>query len=168
VLRAAKAGLICYRFGVKRVTRWHGKNPVNAADAAKIIFTGLKAAGINLIATLPDINLAQLLHEVEADREALSHALTYYALADYYRDLLGAWDLPRSGGDRAAWKSGGFTQQEIRHRSAFRRIALVAATSAEDSGTDQTLPAGRSSRIILPYVAEFDDVVSEVKHFITC
>jgi hypothetical protein len=30
----------------------------------------LKAAGINLIATLPDINLAELLH-VEADREAL-------------------------------------------------------------------------------------------------
>jgi alkanesulfonate monooxygenase SsuD/methylene tetrahydromethanopterin reductase-like flavin-dependent oxidoreductase (luciferase family) len=28
-------------------------------------------------------------HTYEAAREALSHALTYYALADYYRDLLG-------------------------------------------------------------------------------
>jgi sulfopyruvate decarboxylase subunit alpha len=44
---------------------------VTAEDAARTIFNGLKAAGINLIATLPDINLAQLLHEVEADREVI-------------------------------------------------------------------------------------------------
>ena len=40
-------------------------------DAAKTIFNGLKAAGINLVATLPDINLAHLLHEVEADRDVI-------------------------------------------------------------------------------------------------
>jgi 5,10-methylenetetrahydromethanopterin reductase len=34
-------------------------------------------------------------HTYEAAREALSHALTYYALADYYRDLLGRMDLAR-------------------------------------------------------------------------
>ena len=38
-------------------------------DAARIIFSGLKAAGINLIVTLPDINLAQLLDEVENNEE---------------------------------------------------------------------------------------------------
>lgn len=40
-------------------------------EAAKTIFSGLKAAGISLIATLPDINLAGLLHEVEADRDVI-------------------------------------------------------------------------------------------------
>jgi sulfopyruvate decarboxylase subunit alpha len=44
---------------------------VTAEEAAKVIFKGLKEAGINLIATLPDINLAQLLCEVEEDREVI-------------------------------------------------------------------------------------------------
>jgi sulfopyruvate decarboxylase subunit alpha len=44
---------------------------VNPESAAKILLNGMKAAGINLIATLPDINLSQLLHEVETDREVL-------------------------------------------------------------------------------------------------
>jgi sulfopyruvate decarboxylase subunit alpha len=44
---------------------------VAAVDAARTILSGLKAAGINLIATLPDINLAQLLHEVEEDQEVI-------------------------------------------------------------------------------------------------
>jgi sulfopyruvate decarboxylase subunit alpha len=38
---------------------------VNAEDAAKTILQGLRQAGINLIATLPDVNLADLLSEVE-------------------------------------------------------------------------------------------------------
>src|SRR5215813_1468263 len=45
-----------------------GKTKVTETEAAKTIFNGLKAAGINLVATLPDINLAQLLQQVEADR----------------------------------------------------------------------------------------------------
>jgi alkanesulfonate monooxygenase SsuD/methylene tetrahydromethanopterin reductase-like flavin-dependent oxidoreductase (luciferase family) len=44
-------------------------------------------------------------HSYSAAREALSHALTYYALADYYRDLLGRMDSGRSRSDAAAWKS---------------------------------------------------------------
>jgi sulfopyruvate decarboxylase subunit alpha len=45
---------------------------VNPTEAAKTIVTGLKGAGINLIATLPDVNIADLLREVEEDRE-LTH-----------------------------------------------------------------------------------------------
>jgi sulfopyruvate decarboxylase subunit alpha len=45
---------------------------MNPTEAAKTIVAGLKGAGINLIATLPDVNLADLLREVEADRE-LTH-----------------------------------------------------------------------------------------------
>ncbi len=40
---------------------------MNADEAAKIVAAGLKEAGINLVATLPDINLADLLREVEED-----------------------------------------------------------------------------------------------------
>ncbi|HEY7217156.1 MAG TPA: sulfopyruvate decarboxylase [Candidatus Binatia bacterium] len=40
-------------------------------EAARAIVTGLKLAGINLVATLPDINLASLLHEVEVDGDVL-------------------------------------------------------------------------------------------------
>lgn len=63
--------LIYHQFGVKRVTRSDRKVAVTSEDAAKIIFNGLKAAGINLVATLPDINLSQLLYEVEVDREVI-------------------------------------------------------------------------------------------------
>jgi sulfopyruvate decarboxylase subunit alpha len=44
---------------------------LSAQDAAATIVNGLKNAGIGLIATLPDINLAELLHAVEEDREIL-------------------------------------------------------------------------------------------------
>jgi sulfopyruvate decarboxylase TPP-binding subunit len=39
--------------------------------SAKIIFDGLKTTSINLIVTLPDINLARLLREVEEDRDVI-------------------------------------------------------------------------------------------------
>jgi sulfopyruvate decarboxylase subunit alpha len=44
---------------------------LNSAEAAKTIVTGLKGAGIQMIATLPDVNLSELLREVEDDRELL-------------------------------------------------------------------------------------------------
>ena len=40
-------------------------------DAAKTLITGLKGAGINLVATLPDINLSELLREVDQDRQLI-------------------------------------------------------------------------------------------------
>ena len=42
---------------------------MNASEAAQTIFRGLKDAGINLVATLPDVNLSDLLAEVESDAE---------------------------------------------------------------------------------------------------
>jgi len=44
---------------------------VTAEEAAKTIVGGLKEAGINLVATLPDINLADLLREVDEDTGVL-------------------------------------------------------------------------------------------------
>jgi sulfopyruvate decarboxylase subunit alpha len=63
--------LNCQSFDVKRrsieaITR------VNPVEAGKTIVTGLKSAGIQLIASLPDINLTDLLREIEED-SAIMH-----------------------------------------------------------------------------------------------
>jgi len=108
-------------------------------------------------------------HTYEAAREALGHALTYYALADYYRDLLGRMGFGAEvEAMRAAWKSGGFhSARKLITDRLFQGLPLVAATSAEEV-VEQIQPyqdAG-ATRIILPYVAASDDVVSEMKRFI--
>jgi hypothetical protein len=102
-------------------------------------------------------------------REALSHALTYYALADYYRDLLGRMGFaPEVEAMRAAWKSDGFhAARSLITDRLFQDLPLVAATSAEEvvEQIQPYLEAG-ATRIILPYVASSDDVVGEMKSFI--
>ena len=104
-----------------------------------------------------------------AARDALSHALTYYALADYYRDLLMRMGFGAEvEAMRAAWKSGGFhAARKLVTDRLFTGLPLVAATKAEEI-IEQIKPyqeAG-ATRIILPYVAASDDVVSEVEYFI--
>jgi alkanesulfonate monooxygenase SsuD/methylene tetrahydromethanopterin reductase-like flavin-dependent oxidoreductase (luciferase family) len=102
-------------------------------------------------------------------RDALSHALTYYALADYYRDLLGRMGFGAEvEAMRAAWKSGGFhAARKLVTDRMFSSLPLVAATSAPEV-LEQIKPyveAG-ASRVILPYVAASDDIVGEMKSFI--
>jgi alkanesulfonate monooxygenase SsuD/methylene tetrahydromethanopterin reductase-like flavin-dependent oxidoreductase (luciferase family) len=102
-------------------------------------------------------------------RDALSHALTYYALADYYRDLLGRMGFAAEvEAMRSAWKSGGFhAARKLITDRLFDGLPLVAATSAREV-VEQIKPyadAG-ATRIILPYVSASDDVVGELKGFI--
>ncbi len=104
-----------------------------------------------------------------AARESLSHALTYYALADYYRELLGRMGFTAEvEAMRAAWKEGGFhSARKLVSDRLFEGLPLVAATSAEEV-VEQIKPykeAG-ATRIILPYVAASDDIVGEMKSFI--
>ena len=42
---------------------------MNSTEAAQTIVTALRGAGINLVATLPDVNLSELLRAVEESRE---------------------------------------------------------------------------------------------------
>jgi sulfopyruvate decarboxylase subunit alpha len=42
---------------------------LDSIEAAQTIFKGLRDAGINLVATLPDVNLSDLLREVEEARD---------------------------------------------------------------------------------------------------
>ncbi len=44
---------------------------ITGAEAAKILVNGLKDAGISLIATLPDVNMSDLLHEVEEAQDVI-------------------------------------------------------------------------------------------------
>ena len=102
-------------------------------------------------------------------REALSHALTYYALADYYRDLLGRMGFAQEvEAMRVAWKSGGFhAARKLVTDQMFSSLPLIAATSAAEV-VEQMKPyaAAGATRIILPYVAASQDVVGELKSFI--
>jgi alkanesulfonate monooxygenase SsuD/methylene tetrahydromethanopterin reductase-like flavin-dependent oxidoreductase (luciferase family) len=102
-------------------------------------------------------------------REALSHALTYYALADYYRDLFGRMGFAAEvEAMRSAWKAGGFhAARKLITDRFFNGLPLIAATSATEV-VDQIKPyrdAG-ATRIILPYVAASDDVVGEMQSFL--
>ena len=102
-------------------------------------------------------------------RDALSHALAYYALADYYRDLLGRMGFANEvEAMRAAWKSEGFhAARRLITDRMFRSLPLVAATSALEV-VEQIKPYAEAgaTRIILPYVAASEDLVNEMKSFI--
>jgi len=108
-------------------------------------------------------------HRYETAREALSHALTYYALADYYRVLLGRMGFAEEvEAMHAAWKSGGFhAARKLISDRLFNGMPMVAATSAQEvvEKIQPFFDAG-ATRIILPYVASSDDVVGEMKNFI--
>jgi alkanesulfonate monooxygenase SsuD/methylene tetrahydromethanopterin reductase-like flavin-dependent oxidoreductase (luciferase family) len=108
-------------------------------------------------------------HSYAAAREALSHALTYYALADYYRDLLARMGFAAEvEAMYAKWKSGGFhAARALVSDSLFRGLPFIAATSVGDV-LEQIEPYAEAgaTRIILPYVAASDDVVAEVKRFV--
>jgi len=102
-------------------------------------------------------------------RDALSHALTYYALADYYRDLLGRMGFAAEvEAMRGAWKSGGFhAARKLITDQMFSGLPMVAATSAAEV-VEQIKPYAEAgaTRIILPYVAASDDIVGELNGFI--
>jgi alkanesulfonate monooxygenase SsuD/methylene tetrahydromethanopterin reductase-like flavin-dependent oxidoreductase (luciferase family) len=102
-------------------------------------------------------------------RNALSHALTYYALADYYRDLLARMGFGAEvQAMREAWQSGGFhAARKLISDRLFEGLPLVAATSAREV-VEQIQPyaAAGATRIILPYVAASPDVVGELANFI--
>jgi len=103
-------------------------------------------------------------------RDALSHALAYYALADYYRELLGRMGFADEvEAMRAAWKSEGFhAARRLITDRMFSSLPLVAATSALEV-VEQIKPYAEAgaTRIILPYVAASDDLVNEMKSFIS-
>ena len=145
-------------------------NPSEIRRIAEEVKAGAKEAGkdpaaMEIICKIR-CSIAQT-HDIA--RDALSHALTYYALADYYRELLGRMGFADEvEAMRAAWKSQGFhAARRLISDRMFHSLPLVAATSALEV-VEQIRPyveAG-ATRIILPYVAASDDLVGEMKSFI--
>jgi alkanesulfonate monooxygenase SsuD/methylene tetrahydromethanopterin reductase-like flavin-dependent oxidoreductase (luciferase family) len=147
-------------------------NPIEIRRIAEEVRRGAEEAGkdpsaVEIICKIR----CSIADSYERAREALSHALTYYALADYYRDLLTRMGFAEEVESmRTAWRSGGFhAARRLITDRLFDGLPMVAATSAEEI-VEQIKPyyeAG-ATRIIIPYVAASDDVVGEVKHFISC
>jgi len=64
--------LICPMFDVNRIaTDFERRSSLNSTEAAQTIVKALRGAGIDLVATLPDINLAELLRAVEESHEII-------------------------------------------------------------------------------------------------
>jgi alkanesulfonate monooxygenase SsuD/methylene tetrahydromethanopterin reductase-like flavin-dependent oxidoreductase (luciferase family) len=145
-------------------------NPSEIRRIADEVRTGAKEAGkdpdrLEVICKIR----CSIAHSYTVARDALSHALTYYALADYYRELLGRMGFGAEvEAMRSAWRSGGFhAARKLVTDEMFRSLPLVAATSAPEvvSQLKPFVDAG-ATRIILPYVAASDDIVGEMKDFI--
>lgn len=103
-------------------------------------------------------------------RAALSGLLTYYVLADYYRDLLSRMGFgPEVESMRSAWQRAGFhAAKALITDRLFHGVPLIAATSvAEIREKIKPYAEAGVTRIILPYVPSSEDVVEETKRFIS-
>lgn len=104
-----------------------------------------------------------------AARRALGRILTYYALADYYRDLLARMGFGEEvAAIREAWRATGFqaATRQVTDR-LLDGLPLVAGESVAEV-LDQVKAYGEAgaTRVILPYVPCTDDVVGEIRDFI--
>jgi alkanesulfonate monooxygenase SsuD/methylene tetrahydromethanopterin reductase-like flavin-dependent oxidoreductase (luciferase family) len=145
-------------------------NPVEIRRIVEEVKAGAAEAGKNPEETEIICKIrCSIAVNLDIAREALSHALAYYALADYYRNLLGRMGFAQEvEAMRAAWRAGGFhAARKLITEEMFRDLPMVAATSAAEVVTQikPYVEAG-ATRVILPYVAASDDVVGELREFI--
>lgn len=126
---------------------------------------GKNPAGVEIICKVR----CSIAENYDTAREALSHALTYYALADYYRTLLTRMGFGSEiEAMRGAWQAGGFhAARALITDRLFEGLPLVAATSvAEIRERIRPYWEAGATRIILPYVSASQDVVGEIRNFI--
>ena len=103
-------------------------------------------------------------------RGALCQTLTYYALADYYRDLLARMGFGSEvEAMRSAWQRDSFeAAKALISDRLFDGLPFVAATSVEEVRKKvQPYCEAGATRVILPYVPSSPDVVGEMKDFIS-
>lgn len=148
-------------------------NMANPAEVQRIVSqvrqgaedAGKDPAGLEVVCKLR----CSLAADRARARDALSRVLTFYTLADYYRDL-----LTRMGfGDevnamRAAWQSAGFhAARALITDRFFQGVPMVAATSVvEIRERVRAYAEAGATRVILPYVPSSEDVITETKDFI--
>ena len=102
-------------------------------------------------------------------RAGLSRIITFYVLADYYRDLITRMGFGAEvEAMRAAWRESGFEAARARVSDRlFDGLPMVAARSVSEV-RDRLAPYAEAgvTRIIIPYVPNSPDVVGEMKRFI--
>lgn len=102
-------------------------------------------------------------------RDALSRVLTFYSLADYYRDLLSRMGFAEEvNAMRAAWQASGFhAARALITDRLFSSVPMVPATSVEEvrEKIQPYIDAG-ATRIILPYVPNSEEVTEETRRFV--
>lgn len=103
-------------------------------------------------------------------REALSRVLTFYSLADFYRDqLIRMGFAEEMDAMRAAWQASGFhAARALITDRLFSSVPMIAATSVEEvqERMKPYIEAG-VTRIIIPYVTSSEDVIGELRRFLT-
>jgi hypothetical protein len=110
---------------------------------------------------------------VNSDREVakqrLKQVLTFYNLADHYRDLVASMGFAEeSARIQEAYRVNGFKAAMAAVTDEMvQGLPTVAATSAEEvrERVQPYVEAG-ATRVILPYVPCSDDPVSETKEFL--
>jgi alkanesulfonate monooxygenase SsuD/methylene tetrahydromethanopterin reductase-like flavin-dependent oxidoreductase (luciferase family) len=102
-------------------------------------------------------------------RAKLRQVLTFYNIADHYRDMLKASGFePEVNAVQEAFKQGGFkAAQELITDDYMDRLPVVPATSAGEikERLQPFLDAG-VDRLIVPYVPSTEDVLGDAKRFI--
>ena len=105
-----------------------------------------------------------------AGREALSRVLTFYSLADFYKELLGRMGFADEvDAMRAAWKTSGFHgARALISDRLFNSVPMIPATSVEEvrERLQPYIDAG-ATRICIPYIPNSEDVVGETRRFLT-
>jgi alkanesulfonate monooxygenase SsuD/methylene tetrahydromethanopterin reductase-like flavin-dependent oxidoreductase (luciferase family) len=105
----------------------------------------------------------------EAARRKLKQVLTFYNLADHYKDMIAGMGFAEgSRAIRAAYEQGGFKAAAAAVPDAMLDgLPMIAATSPEEA-RERIAPfvdAG-ATRLIIPYVPCSDDVVGEAEGFL--
>ncbi|MBI4491449.1 MAG: LLM class flavin-dependent oxidoreductase [Chloroflexi bacterium] len=105
----------------------------------------------------------------EVARRRLKQVLTFYNLADYYRDMIAQMGFAEdSARIREQYQSGGFkaAMAAVTDR-LLDGLPLVGATSADEvqERVAPYLEAG-ATRLILPYVPATEDTIGETKAFL--
>ena len=102
-------------------------------------------------------------------RAKLRQVLTFYNIADHYRDMLKASGFePEVNAVQEAFRAGGFkAAQELITDAYMDRLPVVPATSAGEikERLQPFLEAG-VDRLIIPYVPSTEDVLGDAQRFI--
>jgi alkanesulfonate monooxygenase SsuD/methylene tetrahydromethanopterin reductase-like flavin-dependent oxidoreductase (luciferase family) len=149
---------------------------INMAPASQIqviaerVRTGAAAAGRNPIQAEIIAKVWVSLHPDRARaRSNLRQMVTFYSIADHYREMLTDAGLgPEVSAIQQAFREGGFKAAQAKVTDDFMdRMPAIAATSiAEIKDRLQPYAAAGVTRLIIPYVPSTEPVIDDARRFV--